>query len=226
MDPLPAAGFVEGLWPAAKAIVRSFVFPGTGLEVPAWLLTAVLVAGVFLVVAGSITAALGQGKGRAWATVGLAAGAGVAAWVLLGGGHEVAGFFVVITLVLGFLGGIAFVVGFFRTPWVALGLALCIVVAAAGLVSASLLGRLLGLAASVLGAWKLYRKFEGYSPGRKGSRWNQRSAVGWTLCLLVSSVLEAPGLGAYGKDFKIAGMVVGAAALLLLPKLKVGESKG
>ena len=221
--PLPASSFLAELWPSAMAILRSFVFPNTGIDVPAWLLTSLLVAGVFLVVAGSLSAAFG--KGNVLAAVALPAGAGVAAWVVLGGSHEVAGFFVVITLVLGFLGGIAFVVGFFRTPWVALGLALCIVVAAAGLVSASLLGRLLALAASLLGAWSLYRTFEAYSPGRKGSRWNQRSAAGWTVCLLVSSMLEAPGLGSYGKDFKIAGMVVGCAALLLFPRVKVGEKK-
>lgn len=224
MAPLPASSFLGELWPAARAILRAFVFPNTGLEVPAWLLTALLVAGVFLVVAGSLSAAFA--KGKVFATVALAAGAGVAAWVLMGGRHDVAGFFVVITLVLGFLGGITFVIGFFRTPWIALGLLLCIVVAAAGLVSASLLGRLLALAASVLGAWSLYRKFESYSPGRKGSRWNQRSAAGWVVCLLASSVLEAPGLGAYGKDFKIAGMVVGCAALLLFPRVKVREKRG
>jgi len=214
-----AAGFLEGLWPAAKAILRAFVFPDFGLEVPAWLLTALLVAGVFLVVAGSLTGALG--KGKAYGTLAIAAGIGVAAWVFMAGSHDVAEFFVVITLVLGFLGGIAFVVGFFRTPWVALGLLLCIVVAAAGIVSARLLGTGLSVAASVLGAWSLYRKFEGYSPGRRGSRWNQRTAIGWTLCLLASSMLEAPGLGAHGRNFKIAGMVVGAAALILLPRAKV-----
>jgi hypothetical protein len=223
MPPFLASGFVSGLWPAAKAILRSFVFPNTGIEVPAWLLTALLVAGVFLVVAGSISAAMA--KGKVFATIALAAGAGVAAWVLMGGRRDVAGFFVVITLVLGFLGGITFVVGFFRTPWVALGLLLCIAVAVAGIVSATLLGTLLGGAASVLGAWSLYRKFEGYSPGRKGSRWNQRTAAGWVVCLLVSSMLEAPGLGSYGKDFKIAGMIVGCAALLLFPRVKVGEKK-
>lgn len=221
--PLPASSFVAGLWPAAKAIFQSFVFPDTGLEVPAWLLTALLVFGAFLVVAGSIYAAFG--KGKVLATVGMAVGAAVAAWVVMGGRHEVAGFFVVITLVLGFLGGITFVVGFFRTPWVALGLALCIAVAAAGLVSATILGTLLGGAASVLGAWSLYRKFEAYSPGRKGSRWNQRTAGGWTVCLLVSSMLEAPGLGGYGRDFKVTGMIVGAAMLLLFPRVKVGEKK-
>jgi len=219
---IPAASFVGGLWPAAMAILRAFVFPDRVIDVPASLLTALLVFGVFLVVAGSISAAFG--KGRVWPTVALAVGAGVAAWVVLGGSHEVAGFFVVITLVLGFLGGITFVVGFFRTPWVALGLALCVAVAAAGLVPASVLGRVLGLAASILGAWSLYRKFEAYSPGRRGSRWNQRSAVGWTVCLLVSS-FEAPGLGSYGRDFKIAGMIVGAAMLLLFPRVKVGEKK-
>lgn len=223
MDPSIASSFAGELWTAAKEILRAFVFPDKRIDVPVWLLTSLLVAGVFLVVAGSISAAFGNRK--VLATVALAAGAGVAAWVLFGGRRDVAGFFVVITLVLGFLGGITFVVGFFRTPWVALGLALCIVVAAAGIVPASLLGLLLSLAASVLGAWSLYRKFEGYSPGRKGSRWNQRSAAGWVVCLLVSSMLEAPGLGSYGKDFKIAGMVVGCAAMLLFPRLKVGETK-
>jgi hypothetical protein len=219
-----ASGFLEGLWPSAKAIFRAFVFPDTGLEVPAWLLTALLVAGVFLVVAGSLTGALG--KGKVYGTLAMAAGAGVAAWVFMGGRRDVAEFFVVITLVLGFLGGIAFVVGFFRTPWVALGLLLCVFVAAAGIVPARTLGLLLSVAASVLGAWSLYRKFEGYSPGRRGSRWNQRTAIGWTVCLLAASMLEAPGLGSHGRNFKLAGMIVGAAALILLPRVKVAPKAG
>lgn len=211
---MPAASFLSGLWPAAKEILRSFVMPDLGIRVSADLLTILLVFGVFLVVAGSLAASFA--KGRAWAAVALAAGAATAGWVLFGGRHEGANFFVVITLVLGFLGGMTFVVGFFKTPWIPLALLVCILLAATGLVEAGILGLLLTLASSVLGAWSLFRRFEEYSPGRKGSRWNRRSAWGWVVCLLASGMLEAPGLGSFGRDFKIAGMVAGGAMLLLL----------
>jgi hypothetical protein len=225
MAPLPAS-FAADLWPATKAMFQAFVFPSLGFSAPPWVLTPLLVFGVFLVTAGSLAGTLA--KGKRWAPVAWAAGAAAAAWVLFGAGTEVAAFFVVITLVLGFLGGIAFVVGFLRTPWVPLALLLCILLAAAGLVPAGVLGTGLAVASSVLGVWSLYRKFEAWSPGRRGSRWNQRSAAGWVVCLLVAGLLEARGLAAYGGHFKIAGMAVGAALLVLLPgaRIPAGPASG
>jgi hypothetical protein len=220
MAPLPAADFASSLWPAAKAMFRAFVFPDLGLHPPPWILTPLLVAGVFLVVAGTLAGALG--KGRLWVAAACAAGTGVAAWVVLGGRNEVSDFFVVLSLVLGFLGGIAFVVGFLRTPWVPLTLLLCIVLAASGLVAAELLGTGLAVASSVLGIWSLYGKSESWSPGRRGSRWNKRSAAGWVVCLLVSGMVPSGHLAGYGPHFKIAGMVIGGAVLLLFPRAEVG----
>ncbi len=133
----------------------------------------------------------------------------------------------VISLILGFLGGMAFVVGFLKTPWIALTLLLCVVLAAAGLVSAEFLGAALAVASALLGIWSLYGKSEGWSPGRKGSRWNQRTAFGWVVCLLVAGMVNSGRLSAYGPHFKIAGMVIGAAILLLFPRAEVGaKAKG
>jgi hypothetical protein len=215
---VPAAADPDRFWEAAKAILRAFVFPDAGWTVAPEVLTAVLVVGLFLLVTGALAAAYGGNAIR----IGLAsaAAAGIAAWAFAGGRREVLGFFTVITLVLGFLGGMTFVLGFVRTPWVALGLALCILLAGLGVVEARLLGTLLAFASSLLGAWSLYKRFETYSPGRRGSRWNRASAAGWTLCLLAATALDAPGLGLHRSDFKGAGMVVGAALLLLFPRAR------
>ena len=208
--------FLARLWPATKAMVRAFYAPRLGLEVPASVLTGLLVFGVFLVAAGMVMAA--SGKGKLWTAAAVAAGLALAGWALAGGRHEVTTFFVVVMLILAFLGGMTFLVGLLRTPWIPLGLALCILLAATGLVDARWLAAGLSVAASFLGAWSLLGKFESLSPGRKGSRWNRRTAVGWVLCLLVSGTLEAPGLASYAGDFKVAGMVVGAGLLLMMPR--------
>ena len=89
---------------------------------------------------------------------------------------------------------------------------------AAGWVDARLLGTIIAMAGSVLGAWSLFRKFEGMSPGRKGSRWNQRTAAGWAICLLAATALEGDGLAGWRGQFKFAGILVGGVLLLLMPK--------
>jgi hypothetical protein len=217
--PALADGFASRLLPAAWEILRAFVAPDLGFRPPAALVVACLVSGVFLVGLGLIVASFGKGKrAKIWVPVGVGIGAALAGWALTGGRKDVSNFFVVISLVLSFLGGVTFLAGFLRTPWIPLGLALAVVVAAAGWVGAGLLGTVIGVAASVLGAWSLFRRFEGLSPGRRGSRWNQRTAAGWVICLLAASMLEGEGLAGYGRHFKIAGIVVGCALLLLMPK--------
>ena len=111
-----------------------------------------------------------------------------------------------------------FLVGLVRTPWIPIGLAVAVVLAAAGLVEGGPLGTIISAAASILGAWSLFRRFEGLSPGRRGSRWNQRTAAGWVVCVLAASLLDDEGLAAWGMPFKIAGIVVGGALLLLMPR--------
>jgi hypothetical protein len=216
---MPDSPFLERLPSSAWRVLRAFVAPDAGFTLPAGLVAGLLVAGVFLVGLGLVVASFGKGRAaKVWVPVGVAVGAVLAGWVLTGGRKEVALFFVVVALVLKFLAGVTFLVGFFRTPWIPLGLGLAVVLAAAGWVDAGLLGTAISLAASVLGAWSLYRKFEELSPGRRGSRWNQRTAAGWVVCLLAASLLEARGLAAWGTPVKVAGIVVGAALLLLLPR--------
>jgi hypothetical protein len=221
VPPEPPAAFADRLLDSAAAILRAFVFPDLGLSIPAGLLTGLLVGGVILLVLGSLSALLGRGRG--WLVVSAAAAAGAAAWVLHGHRHQVAASFVVVQLVLAFAGGATFVLGFFRSPWVPGGLLLAVLLAAGRVVDARLLGALLALVASILGAWSLYRRFEEWSPGRRGSRWNRRSAAGWVLCLLASGALEAPGLASWGPAVKAAGMAAGAAALILLPRRRRGR---
>lgn len=218
------ASFLAQLWPATKEMFRSFVFPSLGWSAPAWLLTPLLVFGVLLAAAGSLAGSVA--KGKHWAPVAWAGGAAVAAWVFFGGRDEVATFFVILALLLSYLGGIGFVLGCLKSPWVAVAVPVCIVLAATGLVPAGILGTALAVAASVLGILSLYRKFEGLSPGRRGSRWNRRSAAGWVACLLVAGFIEPRGLAVYGPHFKIAGMVVGVGLLLFFPRTRAKALPG
>jgi len=206
----------QRLWTAAKEMVAAFTEPNLGWDVPPDLLVGLLVFGVFLVVAGTAFAV--QGRGRFVRAVALAAGVAVAGWILFGGMAKVATFFVVVMLVLKFLGGVTMILGIFRSFWGPAAVLAAIMLAATGVVEARLLAFGLAIVASVLGALSLFRKAEEFSPGRKGSRWNRCTAVGWVACLLAAGMLRADGLAAYGKDFKTAGMVVGGAILLLLPR--------
>lgn len=220
MAPPPAMGLLDGLvaarlWSATKEMLRAFLAPDLGLDVPPDLLVGLLVFGVFLVVAG--TAFAHRGKGAFARVAALGAGVALAGWVLFGGTGDVATFFVVILLVLKFLGGVTLVLGIFRSFWVPAALLLAIMLAATGTLPAAPLALGLGVFASLLGALSLLRRAEDFSPGRRGSRWNRRTAVGWVVCLLVAGMLRQEGLGAHGKDFKLAGMVVGGALLFLFP---------
>ena len=226
MAPAPAADFGSRLVPSAIEILRAFVSPDLGVTLPAGLVTGLLIGGVFLAATGMVVASFGKGKrAKIWVPVGVAVGGILAGWALTGGRKDVSNFFVVIGLVLSFLGGLTFLVGLLRSPWIPLGLAVAIVVAAAGLVDAGLLGTLIGMAGSVLGAWSLFRKFEKMGPGRKGSRWNQRTAAGWAVCLLAASTLEGEGLAGWGGHFKFAGILVGGVLLLMMPKALPKPSK-
>ena len=217
--PTVASDFASRLFPSAIEIFRGFVSPGLGFTLPAGIVTGLLIGGVFLAATGMIVASFGKGKrAKIWVPVGIAVGGILAGWALTGGRKDVSNFFVVIALVLSFLGGLTFLVGFIRTPWIPLGLAFAIVVAAAGLVDARLLGTIIAVAGSLLGAWSLFRKFEKMGPGRKGSRWNQRTAAGWAICLLAATTLEGDGLAGWGGHFKFAGILVGGVLLLLMPK--------
>jgi len=216
--PVPGVGLFDSivagrLWSAAKEMVRAFWEPRLPFETPPGVVVPLLVFGVFLVVAGTVFAAAGKG-GFARAAA-LAAGAAGAGWILWGGAGEVATFFQVLLLVLKFLGGITLVVGLTRSFWVPALLLAAVMLAATGTVDAGLLGTVLGLLASFLGALSLFRRGEELSPGRKGSRWNRRTALGWVACLLAAGMLDTGGPGAYGKHFRIAGMVVGAGVLVL-----------
>jgi MFS family permease len=217
-----AATFLDRLLPALGTILRSFVFPDLGLKIPTSILVGLLVCGVALIVMGSLSAALG--RGRHWVVFAAAAAAGAAGWVLFRGRQEAATFFVVVQLLLAFVGGAAFVWGFLESPWVPGGLLLAVLFAAAGLVSAALLGTVLAVIASLLGIRSLLAKAEEWSPGRRGSRWNRRSAAGWVVALLSAGALEAGGLASWGATFKIAGMAAGVA-LLLTQRKRVAKVK-
>jgi len=223
---MPASSFLSNLLPAAWDILRAFVVPDLGFRPPAWLVAALLVSGVFLVGLGLVVSSFGKRESaKIWVPVGVAAGAALAGWAMTGGRRDVSTFLVVLALVLKFLGGVTFLVGLVRTPWIPIGLALAVVLAAAGLVEGGPLGTIISAAASILGAWSLFRRFEKMSPGRRGSRWNQRTAAGWVVCVLAASMLEGEGLAAYGKHFKIAGIVVGAVLLLLMPRALPGKAR-
>ena len=220
-DP-PLANVLDGLvasrlWEALKEMAQAYLNPDLGFRTPPGVLVGVLVFGVFLVVAGTVFSA--QEKGRFGTVLGLAAGAALAGWVFFGGTAEVSNFFVVILLVLKFLGGVTFVLGMFRSFWGAAAVLLAVMLAAMGLVEAAHLALALSVLASLLGALSLLGKAEEFSPGKRGSRWNRRTAVGWVACLLAAGMLEERGLATYGRDFKIAGMVVGAAVLALAPSM-------
>jgi len=190
------------------------VVPDLPFEVPPDFLVGFLVFGVFLVVAGTAFAA--KGGGTLWKTLAVGAGVAVAGWVFFGGRSEVATFFVVVLLVLKFLGGVTFVLGLFRSWWVLAAILAAIMLAATGTVDAGLLGTGLGILASFLGALSLYRKAAEFSPGRRGSRWNRRTAVGWVVCLFAASMLPAAeGLASHGREFKLTGMAVGLGLVLL-----------
>ncbi len=204
------------LWTTAKEMVLAFMEPNLGWDVPADVLVALLVFGVFLVVAGAAFAV--QGRGKFVRMTAIAAGVSVAGWVFFGGMKEVAAFFVVILLVLKFLGGVTMILGMFRSFWGPAAVLAAVMLAATGVADARLLAFGLAVAASVLGAFSLFRKAEEFSPGRKGSRWNRCTAVGWTACLLAAGMLSNDGMAAHGKDFKLAGMIVGGAVLFLLPR--------
>jgi len=218
-----ASTFLDRLLPALGTILRSFVFPDLGLRIPTEVLVGLLVCGVALIVMGSLSAVLG--RGRHWVVFAGAVALGAAGWVLFRGRHEAATFFVVVQLLLAFVGGVTFVWGFLQSPWVPCGLLLAVFLAAGGVVSAALLGTVLAVTASLLGMRSLLGKAEEWSPGRRGSRWNRRSAAGWVIALLSAGALEAGGLAAWGATFKIAGMAAGVA-LLVAPKRKVAKLKG
>ncbi len=221
--------FLDALGRTAVDMIRAFYAAGPAFPVPQTWLLPVMVGGVFLVVAG--TAFATAGKGRFWAVLGLAAAAGLAAWVFTGGTPQTLEFLSILLLILAFLGGVTFVFGLLRTVWVPALLLLCIVLAASGLADASLLGRGLGVLASFLGALSLFRKAEEFSPGKTGSRWNRRVAAGWVACLLAASLMDGAGLGALSGRFKLAGIVVGVATVIVYPSLlrrgglKVGLAK-
>ena len=135
--PTLAADFVSRLGPSIAEILRGFVSPGIGFKLPAGLVTGLLVGGVFLAATGMVVASFGKGKrAKIWVPVGVAVGGILAGWALTAGRKDVSNFFVVIALVLSFLGGLTFLVGLLRTPWIPLGLALAVVVSAAGWVDA------------------------------------------------------------------------------------------
>ncbi|HEU4394737.1 MAG TPA: hypothetical protein VFS92_04165 [Planctomycetota bacterium] len=219
MAPALAGDFGSRLVPSAIEILRAFVSPSLGFRLPAGLVTGLLIGGVFLVGTGMVVAAFGKrDSAKIWVPVGVAVGGILAGWALTGGRREVSTFFVVLALLLKFLGGLTFLVGLVRTPWIPISLVVAIVVGAAGWVSTTLLGTLVAAGASLLGAWSLFSRFERLSPGRRGSRWNQRTAAGWAVCLLAASTLEGEGLAGWGSHVKLAGIVVGGALLLLMPK--------
>lgn len=219
---LPLGSLLDGLvalklWNATKAVVGAFYAAEPPWVVPQTWLVPLLVAGAFLVVAG--TAFASHGKGKFWTLFGCAAGAAVGAWIFMGGSREISTFFVVILLVLKFLGGVTFVLGIFRSFWIPAAFLLAVILGATAVVDPAISGRVLGVAASVLGVYSLMKKAEEFSPGRKGSTWNRRTSVGWVICLLAAGMLEASGLGAHGGSFKLAGMVIGAALVVLSPSL-------
>jgi hypothetical protein len=205
------------LWNTARAVIRAFYEPEPLFEISQGFLAAILVAGVFLVVAGAALAA--SGHGRPWRIAALAVAAGAATWVVLGGMTEVAGFFAVIALLLKFLGGVTLIVGFFRSAWVLALLLAAILVGATGLVPEQPLGQAVSATASFLGALSLFRKAEEFSPGRRGSRWNRATAAGWVLCLFAAGEMQGGSLAAHGGTFKVAGIVVGLGLVLLSPRL-------
>ena len=214
-------GLIDGvvaqrLWTAAKEMVHAFTQPDLGWNVPADVQVGILVFGVFLVVAGAAFAA--QGRGTFVRMSAVAAAVSVAGWVFFGGMDEVATFFVVILLVLKFLGGVTMILGIFRSLWGPAAVLVAVMLAATGVVDPQPLAFALAVLASLLGAFSLFKRAEEFSPGRRGSRWNRCTAVGWTACLLAAGMLRSDGLAGYGKDFKMAGMVVGAAILFLLPR--------
>ncbi|MHC4820287.1 MAG: hypothetical protein ACYTDX_01035 [Planctomycetota bacterium] len=218
-DPLLAlSGLPARLVDATKDLVHAFLHPDTGVSLHPDVVVALLVFGVILVVSGTVQSTAGKKRSKFWWMMGIAAGVSLAGWVLFGGQDEVATFFVILLLVLKFLGGITFVLGLFRSIWVIVLVVAAIIAAAMGWVPVAPLGQAIGILASFLGAWSLFKKAEEFSPGRKGSRWNRRTAVGWVVCLLAAAVLEPSGLGKYGTQFKLAGMAVGVAVSLLLPK--------
>lgn len=203
------------LWSAAKAMVHAWLHPDLGFRVPPDAVVGTLVFGVFLVVAGTAFAA--KGKGKLALVLALAAGTALAGWILWGGMREVSAFFVVILLLLKFLGGVTLVLGLFRSLWGPAAVLAAVILAATGAAPAETLAFALSVLASFLGALSLFRKAEELSPGRKGSRWNRRTAVGWVACLLAVSVLEERGLAVWGGEFRIAGVIVGVALLVLHP---------
>jgi hypothetical protein len=222
MTALPLANLLDGLvawrlWAALQEMARAWLDPDLGFRTPPGVLVGILVFGVFLVVAGMVLAA--PEKGRFGRILGLAGGAALAGWVFFGGRADVSTFFVVILLVLKFLDGVTFVLGMFRSFWGAAAVLVAVVLASTGVVEARHLAFALSILASLLGALSLLRKAEEFSPGKKGSRWNRRTAVGWVACLFAAGMLESRGLAAHGRDFKIAGIVVGAAVLLLAPSM-------
>ncbi len=205
------------LWSAAREMIRAWLHPDLGVRIPPDLVVGALVFGVFLVVAGTAFAAKGKGKLAVAAAV--AAGLSLAGWVFFGGGKEVATFFVVILLLLKFLGGVTLVLGLLRSFWGPAAVLLAVVLAATGVAGPDPVALGLSVLASFLGALSLLQRAEEFSPGRKGSRWNRRTAAGWVACLLAAGVLEDRGLAAWGGEFRIAGVVVGTALLLLHPAL-------
>jgi hypothetical protein len=224
--PAPAGDFGSRLVPAALEIVKAFLSPDLGFSLPAGLVAGLLVGGVFLLGTGMVVASFGKRESaKVWVPIGVTVGGVLAGWALTGGRKDVSNFFVVISLVLSFLGGLTFLVGLVRSPWVPISLAVAIVVGAAGLVSTTLLGTIIAAAGSITGAWSLFRKFEKMGPGRKGSRWNQRTAAGWAVCLLAASTLEGEGLAGWGGHFKFAGILVGGVLLLMMPKALPKPSK-
>jgi hypothetical protein len=208
--------FLRRLWSVAREMVLAFMEPDLGWEVPPDALVGVLVFGVFLLVAGSAFAV--QGRGRFLRMAAVAAGVSLAGWVLFGGMGKVATFFVVVLLLLKFLGGVTLVLGMFRSFWGPAVVLAAVLLGALGLVEVRLLAFVLAVLASLLGAWSLLQKAEEFSPGKRGSRWNRCTAVGWVCCLLAAGMLRSDGLAAHGDDFKLAGVVVGIAVLLLLPR--------
>ncbi len=207
----------DRLWTVTKDILRSFYSPSLPWRPPASVQVGLMVFGVFLLAAGAGLSA--RGRGWFWKTLAVAGAAALAGWALMGGREDVLGFFAVILLVLRFFGGITLVLGALRSAWVWVLLLLSILVAATGAADPAVLGLGLGALASLLGAWSLYRKAEEISPGKRGSRWNRVTALGWAACLLAAGMLEPRGVGAWGREFQVAGMVVGVALAVLAPSL-------
>ena len=228
MPPFPLASLFDNpvasrLWEATKEMVHAYLHPDLGFRTPPGVLVGILVFGVFLVVAGTVFST--EGKGKFFTVLGFAAGAALAGWVFFGGTQEVSTFFVVILLVLKFLGGVTFVLGLFRSFWSAAAILVAVVLAATGAAPAAPLALALSLLASFLGALSLLHRAEEFSPGKRGSSWNRRTAVGWVACLMAAGLLDEQGLAAFGRDFRLAGMVVGAGILILSPRMFGGGVK-